>query len=253
MDKTVVKCLRLVEALARSERPRGVTELATELGLTKSNVHRLLDTLMVEGYVKRHAERRSYELTLKLWDLAAAIVSHLDIREIARAHMRQLAAETGESVHLSVLEGDEVVYVDNIETSHPVRAYARLGSRAPAHCVATGKVMLAWRPEHAIAAVCERLEAATPATVTSAARLRREFARAREDGYAITSGEWRQGVGGVAAPIRNDLGEAFAAVAISGPTERLSAVKLRRMAPLVVATAARISRNLGYRDGRAVP
>ena len=253
MDKTVIKCLRLVEALARSDRPRGVTELAAELGLTKSNVHRLLETLMAEGYVKRHAERRSYELTLKLWDLGTSVASHLDIREIARAHMRKLAEATGESVHLSVLEGNEVVYVDNIETSHPVRAYSRLGSRAPAHCVATGKVMLAWQPEDVISSVCEDAKGVPPATVDSPARLRLEFSHARENGYAITSGEWRRGVGGVAAPIRNDLGEAFAAVAISGPTERLTVPTLREMAPLVVAAAAGISRDLGYQGNGTAP
>ena len=250
MDKTVVKCLRLVEALAHSDRPRGVTELAVELGMTKSNVHRLLETLMLEGYVKRDAERRSYELTLKMWNLGTSIIARLDVRDVARTHMQRLANETGESVHLSLLERHEVVYIDNIETDHPVRAYSRLGSRAPAYCVATGKVMLAWQPEHVISTICGHLQEMTPATVTSPARLLEEFSRAREEGYAITSAEWRQGVGGVAAPIRNDLGEAFAAVAISGPTERLTNAVLRKMAPLVVATARCISEELGY-QGKA--
>jgi DNA-binding IclR family transcriptional regulator len=246
LEKTVMKGLLLVELLARSDVPRSVTELARELRLTKSNIHRLLRTLVSSGYAKYLPETRRYEASLKLWELGTLLVSRLDLKTVAAPRLQELASRTHESVHLSIFDGGDAVYIDKIEGLHPVRAYSRVGGRAPAHCVATGKVLLAHQRPDVIASIAANLERFTPHTITKPEILYDELERVRRDGYAINRGQWREGVGGVAAPIRDGGGAVVAAVGISGPTDRLRLKVLRSFTPLVIAAAERISRALGY-------
>ncbi|NKC33425.1 IclR family transcriptional regulator [Falsiroseomonas selenitidurans] len=247
-DKSFAKGLALLRALALSPQPRGVSELAREQGLTKSNAFRLLQTLVAAGFVRRHAAG-SYEAGLLLWELGAAVAGRLDLRRIAAPHLAGLAQATEESVHLSVLEGTEVLYLDKVEGPHPVRAYSRIGGRAPAHGVATGKALLAWRDPAPAPASPPPLERFTPQTITDPAALAAALAQVRAEGWAMNQGEWREGVAGLAAPIRDATGAVVAAIGISGPAERLRPRRMRAMAPLVVQAAAAISRQLGAPAG----
>jgi len=167
MDKTFVKGLRLIEALAASNEPCRVTSLSRDLELTKSNVHRLLMTLAAHGYVRRVDINSSYELTPKSgkWGSGQVTPRHRQGRAGADG---ALAAETDESVHLSVLDGLEVIYVDKIESSHPIASYTRVGGRAPAWCVATGKAMLAHTLQDTTT-IARQLKKFTDQTITTAA------------------------------------------------------------------------------------
>lgn len=245
MDKTLLKGLEVLEALARSESSRGVSDLARELGLTKSNVHRTLQTLCAAGYVRKEEGAGSYECTLKLPHLAASILGRLDLKRIAQPHMQVLAATTLETVHLSVLDGAEVFYVHKIDSPQPVRAYSEISGRAPAYCVATGKALLAYQPEPVLARM-GRLAAHTPKTLATQEALRRELAQVRAQGFAINRGEWRETVGGLAAPIFDATGRAVAAIGISGPTERLRLARIKEFTPDVLRAARRISDALGH-------
>ncbi len=221
MNNTLIKGLGLLEVLARSERPLGVTELATRIGIGKSNVHRLLQALVELGYVRRDPAGGSYAASIRLWELGSAVLANLDLRRAARAWMEWLLERTRETVHLSVLDGDEVVYVHKLDSPEPVRAYSQIGGRAPAHCVATGKALLAWQPAPHLAALSQRLRAWSPRTLTDAGEFLREMERVRQQGYAVNRGEWRETVGGLAAPVRDPSGQVVAALGVSGPIDRL--------------------------------
>lgn len=248
MDKSLVKGLNLITALARSEEPRGVSDLARALGLTKSNVHRLLQTLVAQGFVRHDAERGAYEPSLRIWELGTLVMARVDVRRAAAPLMARLGAATGESVHLSVLDGIEVVYIAIVESSHPVRAYSRAGRRTPAHCVATGKALLAHAPEALVAEAAEaasRLGPFTPRTITARKPLEDELARIRRVGHAVNRGERSETVRGVAAPIRGADGRVVAAIGVAGPAERLRPSIMRELAPDVMAAAAEISALIG--------
>lgn len=251
MDTTFVKGLQVLETLARHPRLCGVTELARHLGLTKSNTHRLLQTLVSCGYARNVAQGGRYELTLKVWELGAAVVDRLDLKTVAMEYMEGLCQVSGETVHLSVLEGSEVIYIAKIDSPHPVRAYSRVGGRAPAHCVATGKALLAHAPGSLIDEIALELKPFTSLTITTANRLRADLGKIRRAGYAANRGEWREGVCGVAAPIWNASGEVCAAIGLSGPADRFRPRSVRRLAPAVVSVAQQISGRLGYRQGGA--
>lgn len=249
MNTTFVNGLALLEALARAGEPCGVSDLARQLQLTKSNVHRLLQTLNDRGYVQNLGASGRYEVTLKLWELGVEVLDKLDVKRVAFEPMERLVALTGETVHLSILDHGEVVYIDKVDSPQPVRAYSKVGGRAPCYCVATGKAMLAHASEATIEEVARRLHAHTPSTITDAQELRADLRRVRDCGYAINRGEWREGVCGVAAPIRDSRGAVIAAIGISGPVDRLRSRTIKQHVPAVVDVAASISARLGWTGG----
>lgn len=246
MDKTVFKALELLEELSRSEQPRGVTELSVKLGYTKANVHRLLQTLVECGYVHQEPGQTGYALTMKLWEMGSRSMRNLSITEVAHPVLRQLCDIANESVQLSVLEGAMVVYVDKADSSHPVRATSQIGSRVPAHCVSSGKAMLAYAPDR-LAGLQYPLSRHTTNTLVGKAEFDRELAQVRAAGYAVNRGEWREGIWGIAAPIRDAAGAPVAAIDVWGLEERFQSDAVDRLAAHVVAAAAEISAKLGYR------
>jgi len=240
MNNTLIKGIGLLEVLARSDRALGVTELAARLGIGKSNVHRLLQALVELGYVRRDPAG-SYAASIRLWEIGSAMLANLDLRRASQAWMDWLLERSRETVHLSVLDGDEVVYVHKVDSPEPVRAYSQIGGRAPAHCVATGKAMLAWQGEVALASMAQRLRAWSPRTVTEPAEFLREMERVRQQGYAINRGEWRESVGGIAAPVRDPGERVIAAIGLSGPIERLRPAGLRLLSADVIRAAEGVS------------
>lgn len=245
MDKTVAKALNLLENLVKSPEPLGVTDLAQRLDLTKSNVHRTLDTLRQLGYVEYLPEHRKYRASFKLWQLGTWISENLDIKQVASPHLHALAEETGETVHLCLLSGDSVVYIDKVDCKHHVRPATRIGGSAPAHCVSTGKAILAFR-EAALKSVLGKLERHTPQTIVDEAEFEAELAAIREKGIAYNRGEWHVETIGAAAPIRNAEGVVMAAVGVSIPTSRARMADVKKLAPSIRTTAYAISAALGF-------
>lgn len=246
MDKTFLKGLILLEAMAKSERSCGVTELALELGLHKSNVHRLLQGLVHQGFARRDPETSRYMLTMKLWELGAKVSDRLDVRQEAYSVMQVLAKKTEETVHLSILEGVEVLYIDKIDSPQPIRAYTKIGGRAPAQCVATGKALLAWASKEIIEQVESCLEPYTPLSITTADALSAELKDIRANGFAINKGEWREEVGGIASPIFDVSGKAVAAIGISGPMVRCTQEWQEQTSQILIELSLTISRRLGF-------
>lgn len=247
MDKAFIKGLRLIEALALSDQPRGISELARDLDLTKSNVHRLLATLISQGYVRQVPPLSQYELTTRIWELGSHVIRRMDLIKVARPAMLRLAEITGETVHLSVLDGIEAVYVDKIESAHHIRAHTSVGARAPAHAVATGKAMLAHMPDEYLERFGDTLERYTDTTRTTIQELREDIRTAREQGYALVpEGEWREGIAACACAVLNRNGDLAGAIGMSGPDSRIKRKQLKEIAPHVMEAARSISMALGY-------
>jgi IclR family KDG regulon transcriptional repressor len=251
MDSTVVKALRIIEALARAEAPCGVSTLSRELGLTKSNVHRLLGTLVHCGYVDR-ADGGLYRLSAKLWHLGSTVMARRDIREVALPYLRELKDETGETARLTIFLDDHGVCIAQVQSDHPVGVLTQVGGTLLAYCSATGKALLAHQPDHVISRVARSLKPHTPHTSPSESELRKELSKIRKVGYAVNRGEWRSTVTGVGAPVRDGSGEVLAAIGISGPMERLKHRQLRAYGPMVRDIADRLSADLGYYSSRTM-
>jgi IclR family transcriptional regulator, KDG regulon repressor len=247
MEKTVTKAFRLLEALSESDRPVGISELARDLGMTKSNVFRLLNTLMKLGYLRRTRDQALYEPTLRLWAMGLKVVNRMDLKKVSEPFLQELVDETGESVHLSILDEQGVVFINKVEGKSPVRAYSRIGDRPPAWCTGTGKALLSYLSHDEVRSYCPELIRYTSKTITDYDKLFKELDAIRRQGYSVNFGEWRDSVRGVAAAILESTGKAVAAIGVSGPAERLKSADIRRHAQKVVACAAMISEALGYK------
>ncbi|MEI2416999.1 IclR family transcriptional regulator [Orrella sp. JC864] len=248
MGKTLTKGLQLLERLAASPEPVSILELSRDLDLVQSNVHRLLQTLMQCGYVQQDALTRRYRCSMRLWELGTQLSDRLDLPRIARPHMQELARQTQETVHLAILDGTDVLYIDKIDSPQPVRSYTRVGGRAPAYCTGTGKMLLAYC-EDLKSALPGRLVKHTAVTIASHTALKAALRQVREQGYSENAGEWREDVYGMAAPLFDATGSVPAAIGISGPLARMDADVVRRIRPMLQETARIISREMGYRGG----
>jgi len=247
MDKTLLKGLMVLETVSKlGGRTPGLDEVAAMCGLSRSNAHRTLQTLAHAGYIARDQDSGGYRSTLKMFELGARQLASMDVRTLALPLMRALALQTGETVHLSVLDGLDVVYIDKIDSAQPIQAYSVIGGRAPAYAVATGKALLAFQQADYLSHYKSLLHAHTRKTHATEATLRQELADVARQGYAINRGEWREAIGGVASPIFSGLERPVAALGISGPLERLAPAKMKQYVPLIQQAAAAISRQLGY-------
>jgi len=247
MDKTLLKGLAVLEALATTRPPpRVLDELARTLGLSRSNAHRTLATLVHAGYARRDPASGRLSVTTKSLALGLADMALDGLLQIAPGFLATLAHASGETALLSELRGHEVHYLDKIDSRQPVRAYTEIGGHAPAHAVATGKALLAAQARTVLDALPATLPRYTAHTLTERQALRAELERTARLGYATNRGEWREGVGGLAAVIHDAAGQPVAALGLSGPLDRLTEERLLALAPLIVDLAQRLSSTLGY-------
>ena len=229
----------------------GVTELAKKLGLGKSSAYRLLATLVRCGYVEKNPQNDRYQLTYRLFAVGSPAADRFGLREAAHPVMERLAAETGETVNLGVLDGARVVNLHKVESRHLLRMHMEVGGGVPAHATALGKVLLAALESSELGRHLgdQRLTRLTRRTIGDRATLRKMLARIRQQGFAIDDEECSLGLRCVAAPILDHRGAVVAALSISGPTQRLSHAALTGMAGDTRAAALEVSRRLGYPVG----
>jgi DNA-binding IclR family transcriptional regulator len=241
LTATLAKGLDVLEALSDVEET-GLSELARKLGVSGPTLFRILATLAARGYVQKSAASR-YRVTLKTWELGAKAVRRIRLRDVARPFMERLAAATSETVHLSVLQGDGIVIVDKLDSPHPVRVDTYVGLRAPAHCSATGKAILAFLPPTALEDLLPRsLTRHTAATIADRAAFERELSEVRRAGWAKNREEWRDGVCAAAVPIFDAGGAVAASLSVTVPTPRFTQSALReKLVPALKKTGAALS------------
>jgi DNA-binding IclR family transcriptional regulator len=244
---TVRNAARVLKAFLTREESIGVSELSRRLGLGKSAVHRLLTTLLAEGLVEQDPRTGGYRLGIVMFELGEAVKVHLDLHAAAGPVLAQLREQTGESSQVGVLDGDEVVYVDRLESAHTLRLFTETGRRVPAHCTSSGKVLLAHCREATRERILARpLPALTPHTITDPDALRAELAAIRARGWAEAVNEREIGVASIASPIRDVRGDVVAALSIGAPVARFGAVPRRRIARTLVEAGEAVSRRLGW-------
>ncbi|MBI4593644.1 MAG: IclR family transcriptional regulator [Candidatus Rokubacteria bacterium] len=243
--RSVSNALALLEAFSLERPELGVTELSRTLGLGKSTVHRLLAALGARGYVRQNPQTARYCLGLKAFEVGALAAGQRSVRETVAPFLQRLRAASRETVHLGVLDEGEVIYIDKIESHQALQMYSQIGRRAPLHCTALGKALLAWEPD-AERFLRRRLRAYTPSTITDSGTLREDLERVRAAGYALDDEEFEAGLKCVAAPLRDHTGRVVASLGVASPAVRLPAARMAALAGLVGETAAAASRALGF-------
>ena len=247
--KSVDLALRVLESFRGEEPERGVTELAKQLGVSKATVYRTLTTLERRHYVAKNPISGRYQLGPVLRQLGQVALTRVNLPLEALPYMERLRDSTGEAVHLAVLDAGEAVYVAKVDGLRPIQVVSGIGTRCPAHCVSTGKALLAYAdPGYVQKLVAGGLTRYTERTHASPDSLGEELAKIRERRYAINLGEWRGEVGGVAAPVLNGNQQVIAAIGICGPRTRLEEGDMESNTTTVLETADSLSAHLGAGD-----
>ena len=219
---SVERALDVLLLMANSDRAElGVTEIASELGLSKAVVHRILTTLVSKGFLESGLSRR-YRLGASSLSIGISYLDRIDIRDLARPVLTRLSASTSETATLSVRNGWERMYIDQVTPDREVKMTVALGRSFPLHAGSSSKAFLAFLPveeqerylaEHGLSALTDR-------TIVDADALRAELALVRERGFAVSEGERQAGAGSIAAPVFNHHGETAAVISLCGPLER---------------------------------
>jgi IclR family transcriptional regulator, pca regulon regulatory protein len=237
--------LAVIRAFSADEDSMTLSEVARKTGLTRAAARRFLLTLGDLGYVR--TDGRQFGLTPRVLELGYAYLSSAGLPEVAQPHLERLVAEVRESSSVSVLDGDEVVYVARVATSRIMAVSISVGTRFPAYATSMGRVLLAGKPQAQLDAYLSRvtLQRLTAHTITAPGRLRAELDRVRSQGWAIVDQELEEGLRSVAAPIRDKDGNVVAAANVSAQANRTPLEDIRRdLLPPLLATTARIEADL---------
>ena len=242
--QSVDRLFQIMELLSHHPRGLGLMEICGQTQLPKGTVSRMLSALAAHGYAVQDPESRKYRLTMRMFEVGSRVADSEDLPEGARPCLRELAAQTGETVHLVRRVGDQVVYLYKEEGgSSTVRMASYVGLHNPMYCTGVGKSILAFLPEREIAAIWDRTEiqAFTPHTIICWEDLTAEMERIRARGYALDLEEHELGVCCVSAPILDLNGQPVAAISVSAPTLRMDRARLEELAPMVLQTAEKIA------------
>jgi DNA-binding IclR family transcriptional regulator len=246
--QSIDRALDIVEAL--SVQPHGMLlkDLSAEVGLHVSTTHRLLASLVSRGYVQKDIETGKYRLTVRLFEIGSRAISGMNLVSISRPYLEQLAAGTGETVHLVARNNDEVVYLYKEDRRESVIHMASfVGLRSPMYRTAVGKSILALLPEEEVRRIWDRsvIEPLTPNTIVRYDDLLENLAIVRQRGWAMDNEENELGVLCIAAPIKDFTNTPIGAISISAPAARMTFSTCERFALKVIASTNAISRALG--------
>lgn len=252
--QSLVHGLQILDLFSDTRSVLGIGEMARELGVHRSTTSRLAATLASCGYLARTAEPGRYRLGARLLKLGELATSELDLQSIALEELGALVERVGETAHVGVLEGREVMSILVIDGWHPLRLHGQVGKRSPAHCSSLGKALLSRLDGEDLADLFggAKFEPCTPNSVRTMGALRAELAKTRQRGYSLDDEELEVGLRCVGAPVFDRSGAAAAAISMSGPVSRMQGKMLAQLAKDVPAVAARISERLGAARARTV-
>jgi len=244
---SVTTAVRLLKLFSVQDHELGISELAKRLRVAKSTVHRLASALLEEGLLEQNPENNRYRLGVALFGLGTLVRRRMEVVGEAKTFLTDLRAQTGENVRLAILNGTNVVYVNDFEGPHPVRLRSSIGLSKPAYCTAEGIVLLTGQPREVIDdMLAGDLVELTPRAEADPAAIRARIEEARRLGYAIDDEESEIGMTCIAAPVRAGDGRVVAGIGVAGPRTRIRKRMIPALAARVVATADQISARFGY-------
>lgn len=247
-NRSIVKAVTVINLLAQKSAPMSLAAIAAELGQSKSTVHGILATLANTGFLVQTPETSQYQLGIRLFEIGNRVAERWKEKKIAYPFITLLVEETKETVHLAVLDNDEVLYIAKQESSDSIKTVSEIGIRLPSHCSGVGKILLSGLSKYDLARIAKKtgLKKYTENTITNFEALCREIELIRKQGFAVDNQEHTQGLRCVAVPIRNHLGRVTAALSISAPVSRLRGEVFEKNKSSLIRVSREVSHQLGY-------
>ncbi len=242
----VLKVFAILQALGQRNEI-GISDLSVKLAMPKATVYRFLQTMKMLGFVRQEADSEQYGLGMKLYELGSKALVNPDLIDLAKHHMQMLADQTGETVHLGQLIDSEIIYVHKVDSRHMLGMYSRIGRRAPLHCTAIGKVLMAW--EHPMRR--DRILAGAEftrfrdKTIVEPAAFLAELDRVRVQGFGEDREEFDEHIRCLGVPIFDRLNQPVAGLSVSFPTFRYDEAAAPKVVEMLRAASVDISAQLG--------
>ena len=247
--QSIDRAFDILEVLVENSDGLGVTEISQKLNIHKSTVYRLLSTLQYRGYVKKDNNDK-YKIGLKLFEVGSKVIDNIDLRSEVNPYLREIMRISEETVHLGILDDNQVVYIDKVESQNTIRMYSKIGRRNHASSTSLGKVLLAYSDKEVVEQVIneEGLKKLTENTITEENEFYKHLSQIKQQGYAIDDEEQEYGIRCIAGPIFNHKGDIIAAFSISGPVMRMTHEKVDSLKEVVKEYSNKISKALGCQD-----
>ncbi len=254
LNNSVSRAIAILEYLAGAASPQELSSICSALRMNKSTTYRFLTTLESLGYVSQDLENNRYGLGSKVVWLASRFLEAIDLRALARPLLLQLREETGETIHLAILDHFEVVYIDKVDGKSSVRMASRVGNRMPAHSTGLGKTLLAFQPEEDWQSYVNKigLFRRTANTITDPAAFYQHLRHIRDCNYSIDDAENEDGIRCVSVPIRDHTGKVVAAISIAGWMITMLPERDAALAVVGLKYADILSAKLGYLQQQTV-
>ena len=247
--RAIAKACTLLDLLTEAKRPLSLGELTQSSGWAKSTVYGLLSSMRSCGLVEQEPDSGRYTLGVRLFEYGSAVSSTRNIIALSREPMERLVKATGESASLSMLDRGEALVLLHAEPDSVFHIVSETGAHLPAFCTAQGKVLLSALSDASVRRIHEaQFQPFTPHVIATPDALVAEIQAVRERGYAVENGEFRIGVRGVAAPIKDHTGAIRYALGLIGMFRRVDSDEFRAATAEVIKTAAALSEALGYRE-----
>lgn len=245
---TVERTLSILETVSHSDNGLSNSEISRRLKIPKSSASYILRILEARGYLLRENSSGKYRLGLKLMSLTREMLSHIDVREIAKPLMEQFVKRTNLSAHLAVLDNGRAVYVEKVEAMGFVKMDIWVGHRLPVHSTAIGKILVSEMLDEEIAEILgmRGMDKCTPKTIMKQDKYLKEIEKVRMFGFAIDNEENSEGVRCVAAPVYDAQGKIAAALGTSGTTNQVNEENLPKIVKLIQESAIKVSEQMGY-------
>jgi len=242
----VLKVFGILQAL--SERPEtGISELSVRLSMPKATVYRFLQTIMMLGYVRQEPDSERYGLTMKVYELGTKALQQPEVVDLAKHHMQILADKTGETIHLGALIESEIIYIHKVDSNHTLGMYSRIGRRAPLHCTAIGKVLMAWEHPDRRALVLKGVDFMPyrEKTITTISQYEEELRKVKAQGFAEDQEEFDDHIRCIGIPIFDRLNHPVAGMSISFPIFRYDDARKSEVVAMLKDASRDISTRLG--------
>ena len=237
--------LKLLNLFTMDEAEWTLSELSDELNVGSSTVYRLTNTLIHEGFIVRDPVKKTFRLGSSILQMGHYILTTFDICEISPPILEKLVLDTGETVHLSILEGIKTIYLQVFECSNYINVFTHVGKKNPAHCTSTGQIILAYQTENKInQVITDGLPAYSNYTLTDPKQFMDRLTKIRNQGFTFNKDEMNLGVSAIAAPVKSSSGQVEFSVSIAGPNSRINSSNCPTLSKLVINAADELSKKL---------
>jgi len=244
--RAVDRALDILLCFTHEEPTRSLTQIAESVRMSKTTVHRLLTTLETRRFISRDKDTGMYRLGIRIIEMASIVLEDMELRRLVQPYLKNLSAQYGETVDLSVMDGSHVIYLDVIESRQRVKLAAATGQRLPAYFTASGKALLAFAPEDQVRKIlAENIAGHNGEDGITISGALEDLGKIAERGYAISEQEYEEHINAVAAPIFDAERCAVASIAIVGPSFRMSGERLPELGESIRKIADEISREVG--------